>query len=329
MRIRWREIVDEIAESLLVEFDARGIRPTLRTIFYGLVARGRIPNTRAAYKRLSHVLVKARKGGRFPWDFLVDRTRYSLDYFDDSYPNEGDLAWVEAVCREKLEGISLERVVAAYFGGISVSRHVGRWARQPVVPEIWLEKDALAKTIEAWVADESVTIRVNRGYPSWTFIYDNVCELRRKLYNHERVELLYLGDLDPSGEDIERFLRDALDYFDLKEGINLRRVAVTREQVERYGLPPRPEDAETIRKLERDPRSRDYLCEYVVELDALVVFAPEDFRRLLIEHIEEFFDEDIYEGVKREIDELSEEAWGVVERSRRKAEQKILAKCAS
>jgi hypothetical protein len=50
---------------------------------------------------------------------------------------------------------------------------------------------------------------------------------------------------------------------------------------------------------------------------------------LLIEHIEEFFDEDIYEGVKREIDKLSEEAWGVVERSRRKAEQKILAKCAS
>lgn len=48
---------------------------TLRQIFYRLVSALHIPNTVAAYKRLSRILVKARLEGDFPWDKMEDRTR--------------------------------------------------------------------------------------------------------------------------------------------------------------------------------------------------------------------------------------------------------------
>jgi len=60
----------------------------------------------------------------------------------------------------------------------------------------------------------------------------------------------YAGDLDPSGMDIERFLTDAIRYFELDvKQVRVQRVAVTEEQVDKFQLPSRPEDVETLTKL--------------------------------------------------------------------------------
>ena len=203
--------------------------------------------------------------------------------------------------------------------------YVDRWAEQEIAPEIWIEKEALAKTIERWTLGLNIPIRVNRGYSSWTFIYNNVLNLRRTLTKHKKVVIFYLGDLDPSGVDIQRFLKEALEYFGLDENVvEFKRLAITPEQVEKYNLPPRPEDAETLAKLERDTRTKSYKYDYIVELDALMAYVPEEFKRIVREAIMSVWDRETYEKLKErkeEIDRLLDE---MISNYIEKAKEKLL-----
>jgi len=282
-----------------------------------------IPGTKSAYKQLSRQLVKARQQGIFEWDFLEDRTRYTLGYFDNSYKSASDLRDLVQRCKWKLEDLDLDKLLDEMFDYLTINDYVGKWAKQPTIVEIWIEKDALAKTVEAWVDD--VKIRVNKGYSSWTFIYNNVQEILQLLNEHERLVILYLGDLDPSGVDMQRFLIEALKYFNIDESlVEFKRLAITEQQVIDFNLPPRPEDAETIAKLERDTRTAKYTIPYVVELDALVVYAPDEFKQLIIEEVNKHFDEEIYEEVRKKAKKISKASIKVIEAFKRKAKERLI-----
>jgi len=115
------------------------------------------------------------------------------------------------------------------------------------------------------VADEyHVNVFPTRGYGSYTYVRQMAGQLDGEKPN----VVLYFGDYDPSGRDIERDLTDRLWRYG-GEGFKVIRVALTREQIDGLGLPPRPEDAETLAKLARDPRTRRYGIQYAVELDAI------------------------------------------------------------
>lgn len=325
-RLNWSVIVQIIKDEILPYFNKQGVKPTLRTLFYALVSRNVIPNTKSAYKQLSRQLVNARKRGVFSWDFLEDRTRYTLGYFNDSYKCVEDYKEFVKRVLDEYNKISLNALLDRWFEHLSLTTYVGKWARQENIVEIWIEKDALAKTVHNWVADLGVVIRVNRGYSSWTFIYDNVMSIKRKLANrHKRLIVIYLGDLDPSGVDIERFLREAIGYFGLEKRVELVRLAVTPKQVEEFNLPPRPEDAETLRKLERDTRSKKYTYDYIVELDALVVYAPNEFRSLLRSEVLKYWDEELYKELKSEARRLFEKSIKFLEVMKRRAREKIIS----
>ena len=324
-RIKWDEVVGIVKSDILPYFESQGVKPTLRTIFYALVSKNIIPNTKSSYKRLSRILVEARKEGIFEWDFMVDKTRVVYKLLRDNYLDESEIEYVERRCRDKLEGISLQKLLEDWFDYLHPSSQVGYWARQPTVVEVWIEKEALADTIANWVHEKEVNIRVNRGYSSWTFIYNNVRDIRGILSQHEQVVVLYLGDLDPSGVDIERFLKEALEYFGLnEEKVRLVRLAVTPEQVRRFNLPPRPEDAETLAKLERDPRYKSYMHEYIVELDSLVAYVPDQFRKLLRETIERYHDKEIYNELRQQAEKIAERCRQIIEKYKKHSLRKLL-----
>jgi len=328
MSVNWNQIVEMIKNEILPEFERQQIKPTLRTLFYALVSKQAIPNTKSAYKRLSRKLVQARKDKVFAWDFLEDKTRYIIKGYSASYPEPEELDRVKSSCEYWFNKISIEKLLNEWFEGIAISPYVGYWAKQPNTVELWIEKDALAATIKAWT--KKVNIRVNRGYSSWTFIYENVKELKRLLERHEKIIILYLGDLDPSGVDIERFLKESLEYFELdKSKVELKRLAVTPEQVEKYNLPPRPEDAETLAKLQRDPRMAKYTGKYIVELDALVVYAPQEFKQLINNEIEKYHDKEIYNKTKEEAKRIAKKSEEIVEEYKKKALNKIIEEAKS
>jgi hypothetical protein len=269
-RIDWKGVVDRIKREL-PWFLERGITPTLRTLFYRLVSLEIIPNTDQAYKQLSSTAVKARKEGRLPWDAFSDEGRLVLAEFTEKYRTP-------------------EQYVQLY----------PRWYKQPHYVEVWIEKQALADTFSSFLRGRDVRIVVNHGYSGWSFLYENCMRLLDIKRIGKEIHILYFGDFDPSGDDMDEHLYNALHYFGLGE-IDFQRIAVTERQIEEFSLPPTPKNKETIDKVNNDTRKNGFIRKYgklyIVELDALLAIVPDKFKSIVQTSVDQFFDEEIYQDV--------------------------------
>jgi hypothetical protein len=98
--------------------------------------------------------------------------------------------------------------------------------------------------------------------------------------------IVYVGDFDPTGEDIQRVLSERLNG-----GAEVIRVAVTPDQVATYNLPPMPGKA-------TDPRAPGFTSRHgrlvQVEVEAL---DPNDLRALLDITLSSYWDEEAYGAV--------------------------------
>jgi len=282
-RIDWKGVVDRINREL-PWFLERGIKPTLRTLFYRLVSLQIIPNTDQAYKQLSSTTVKARKEGRLPWDAFSDEGRLVLAEFTEKYQTP-----------EQYVQLRIDLLKNA-----SQNYSVPRWYKQPHYVEVWIEKQALAATFSSFLRGRDVRIVVNRGYSGWSFLYENCMRLLDIKRIGNEIHILYFGDFDPSGDDMDDHLDNALHYFGLGE-IDFQRIAVTEEQIEEFNLPPMPKNKETINKVNNDTRKNGFIRKYgklyIVELDALLAIVPDEFKSIVQGSVDQFFDEEIYQDV--------------------------------
>lgn len=295
-RIDWKEVVRAVKQELN-NFTAEGYKPTLRAMFYRLYSNGLIPNTPNAYDRLSKVTVEARwKSVQFsqgrnvsdsdeilPIDCFADNSCDVLGDFDETY-------WKP----EQLIDVRIKRLKDTETDYVN---RIPRWHNQPLYVEIWIEKQAMGGTFESILNGYDVRIVPNRGFASMTFVYENVQRLKKHLTMGEKVHVLYYGDFDPSGDYMDTDLKNRLVRFGLGDKIDFERVAVTPKQIEKYNLPYDP-DKETKLKMGRDVQTNGFLEKYgklyAVELDALPAKIPDEFRRLVVEKVEQYFDEDIY-----------------------------------
>ena len=320
-RVKWSQVKAEVDKAFEF-FDSQQVKPTLRTLYYRLVSVGVLPHTKAAYTTLSRRFVDWRKAGFYTWDALSDNTRITLGDTNDDCFDEGEIEELKANIEIQLDNISLGEILNQLFDHLTPYFHFERWALQPNIVEVWVEKEALSKTLEAWLSDKSIKIRVNRGYSSWTFIYNNVQELGGILANHDKIVILYLGDHDPSGLDIDRFLNMALDQFGIApDQVEFRRFALTQDQINRYNLPP-------IEVNINDSRANGYLQIHgnrAWELDALFAYAPEEFKRELRETVDSYFDKSIYEKLNDRANELADEADEIIADAKDRAVEKIKA----
>lgn len=126
----------------------------------------------------------------------------------------------------------------------------------------------------------------------------NIIDCSKRQQN--QIHILYFGDFDPSGDDMDRHLYNAFSEFGL-DGIDFQRIAITQGQIEKFNLPSVPNDQVTVDKVNRDTRRNGFVGKYgklyVVELDALLAIVPEEFRTIVQESVDEFFDEAIYKAV--------------------------------
>lgn len=224
------------AREILVEFNPM----TVRQLYYQLVSQQVIDNNRAQYQLVSRLMVEARKSGDVPWEYIEDRLRR---------PREVSM-W---------HGLSdfAETVRRAYRRDV--------WPTQPRYVEVWLEKDALSGIFEDVLRPYGVTLCVGRGYDGWDSIH-NAAD--RYQYHGSRcdsgeVSVLYFGDFDPSGEDMVRSLEERLNFFEVWP--DLRKVALTYDDIQRYQLPPDPTKASDSRSVAHVAKWGDL----AVELDAL------------------------------------------------------------
>ena len=84
------------------------------------------------------------------------------------------------------------------------------------------------------------------------------------------------------------------------EKIDFQKIAVTPEQIKKYNLPFNP-DKTTTEKMNRDSRTNGFIEKYgklyAVELDALPALIPDEFRKMVLNSVDQFYDQGIYEKI--------------------------------
>jgi hypothetical protein len=152
---------------------------------------------------------------------------------------------------------------------------------QTVSLYLGVEKAGIVAQLEEWFGDLGVPVLALGGYSSQTYEADVSAHAAA---GKRPAVLLYAGDHDPSGEDIDRDFIAKTDCWN-----HVRRVALTAAQVEEYALPPQPGK-------ETDSRAKGFIDRHgrlvQVELDAL---PPDVLRDLFTRAITEFWDTALYQ----------------------------------
>lgn len=274
-RIDWKGVIIPKVKEIIGSYS---YRPTLRQVFYRLVAALLIPNTEVTYKSLSRSTVIAREERIINPLCFDDRVRTASggDYGFDS-----PKGFVEAQ-------VDILRDSPSYY-----TRYL--WESQEVLPIIWLEKDALFTPVSTIAEDYRIKVYAARGYSSFTAVY----QAARGMTGYKPVRILQLTDFDPSGEDMVRDLRTRLQRYGA-EDFEVEKIALTQEQVSSLGLPPMP--AKTS-----DPRYDNFAASYgeeAVELDAL---PPDELESIVRGAIDNLIDREAWDAEIVKADEEREE----------------------
>lgn len=229
----------EHASRIIEEYAAQGYDLTLRQLYYQFVAADLIPNTMREYKRLGNIINDARMAGEIDWLAIEDRTR-------------------------NLESLAHWDSPVDIIGACARQFRVDKWARQPVRPEVWVEKEAMAGIVGDVSSRNDVAYFCCRGYVSQSEQWRAGRRLRDYTRAGQRPVIIHLGDHDPSGIDMTRDVADRLSLF-AEQSIEVIRIALNMDQIEQYAPPPNP--AKTT-----DSRYADYQVRFgddSWELDAL------------------------------------------------------------
>jgi hypothetical protein len=244
-----QEVIDQ-ANVICSEYAASGLSITLRQLYYQFVARDLLGNTQRNYNRLKSIISDARLAGELDWDYIVDRTR-NLEK-QPTWKSPKDL---------------IDDAAKAYLTDL--------WAPQKRRVEVWIEKDAAVGVIEQVCNLNHIPFFSCRGYTSSSEMWNAGVRIGEYLRNGEQTVILHIGDHDPSGLDMTRDIEDRIRLFVHTDWANefmggvrgqsrgqirasmrqrmrdqgcpigddelpfeIRRIALTIEQIEQYEPPP-------------------------------------------------------------------------------------------
>lgn len=255
---------------------------TVRRVFYAYIGRFGLRSERSTYQKVSDVLTRARLTGEVPWEAIEDRVRGLVSA--DGWTDSADFVTAHR-----------DHVLKNY------RRDLQQGQRQRL--EVWIEKDALVTIAERAADPYTVPVAVARGFSSTTYRKEAADRIRANARGGQPTEILYFGDLDPSGAympvDIaETFFND----FGLRGLVRVWHCGLLPEHVAEHRLPTSPDaikkgDSRTPWFRETYPRQR------AVELDAL---EPQDFLELVRESVLAWLDEDEFEAQRAQEDAEAE-----------------------
>ena len=190
-----------------------------RWVFYRLLQEGYY-SKKSDYKnkwiKSSGAARKAFWGGWHP-DTMADETRAPI-IRGDGYRTPAD--WL--------------RAQADY-----IECNLGKWYNQPTYIELWFEARAMADQFRHYT--QHITLRPMAGQPSIPFKWETAKHLERMAARYGKpVVILYFGDLDEGGTNIENAIRqDVTNWCNVS--FEFIRCGLNPGDPERYGIPENPE----------------------------------------------------------------------------------------
>jgi hypothetical protein len=218
---------------------------SLRQLYYALVKENSIVNTDESYARLKSIVSRARLAGMIDWLHIEDRTRVLRRFPTWTDPSNA----VNELAEDYREDL---------------------WRDQDYYLEAWVEKDALEEVVRRAASVWDVPSFACKGYTSQSAMWRAAARLASKQKAGKQTVILYAGDHDPSGldmgQDIDRRLWLLMQAWVQVPNLEVRRIALTIEQIEDRNLPPNPAK-------QTDSRWREYVAstgeDSSWELDAL------------------------------------------------------------
>lgn len=265
----------ELMNTLIMSYQRQGFKLTVRQLYYQLVAREIIENNEKSYKRIVSLINDARLDGLIDWDAIEDRTR-------------------DIVSRPHWD--SGQQILEA----CAPSFHMDMWDNQESRTFVVVEKEALVGVLSGVCRQNDVPLLAARGYPSVTVVRELALQFfLPAMRAGQVVNMLHLGDHDPSGIDMTRDLEDRIKIFLEGEDIDfhLNRLALNMPQIEELKPPPNP--AKTT-----DARFKEYRKKFGEESWELDALEPRFLVGLVQSNIDNWKDEDKWQEKIEEIDSV-------------------------
>lgn len=235
----------DISAEIIDEYALEGFDLSVRQLYYQLVSRDEISNDKTSYDRIKDMLTRGRNAGLIDWDMIVDRTRQVSR--NSHWRNES----------------SIIKAAAESFA-------IDKWGSQPYRILVMVEKDALSGVLRPVCEELDIEFSANKGYASSSHLYRVAKTMKEWTEAEDESDkqiplVLYFGDHDPSGLDMDRDLRKRLSMYSGLEFVEVSRMALTYSQIEEHQPPPNPTKI-------TDSRAEGYIIEFgnsSWELDAM------------------------------------------------------------
>lgn len=234
---------------------AETVQPiTGRGIGYKLFARGLIPSMKPKeMQRVYRLLKMAREQGIIPWEWIVDETRY-------------------------VERVSTWDNPEQFMRSVQRSYRREFWNQQPIRCMVISEKGTIRGVLAPVLDKYGVGFQVMHGFSSATAARDLAMD-----DDGRELVVLYVGDYDPSGMYMsETDLPTRIAEYG-GDHIQMRRIALTREQVAELQSFPATDKV-------KDPRYRWFVPRYGERCWELDAMDPNDLRDCVDAKIKELIE---------------------------------------
>jgi hypothetical protein len=261
-----RKLLEQV-QAILDEYRAY-LPLTLRQIFYRLVGAYNYPKTEQAYGNLGEHLNRARRAEIIPMEAIRD----------DGGAREGGPGWPSAAAF-----LDYLRIQAA---GFRLDHTIG----QPTTLMVLCEAAGMVPQLARITDPYDVPVISSGGFESVTEQYRLAVEIADA---RRPVELLHLGDHDPSGAHLYLYLIENIAAFAERLGgaVSFTRLAVIPEQIATLNLPTAPAKETDKRAFRGDTCQVESIAPDVLAtiLDGAIKarFDPSAYYRVLVYEREE------------------------------------------
>jgi len=263
--------------NAIIDFIRNQKTVTIRQLFYHLVVKGLVENKLSAYGSLCKLVTNLRYNCEIPFNSIADST--SL-YGTCQYESLDEL---------------LNKIKSTYRSNWNIEF-------SPYM-EVWLEKEALTNIVQPITNSFGVYLSVSSGRTKISQVHSFIN--RANKYDDKSALILYLGDFDPTGLNIDENLNEQFNkqsqYIEFPD-ITVKRIAITEQQL--CNLPRSYQTAKPT-----DPNYEVFTQKYGFQVWELDAFTPSELKDIVLREIEKYRTADKIEALEERDREEIENIW--------------------